>query len=283
MLNAENLTKRYNGFELNVSLKAEAGRITGLVGQNGAGKSTFFKAVLGLICPDGGKAELFGRPAGSLKAEENERIGTVLAESGFSSYITVGDTCGILRAFYSSFDEDMFHRFCRQLGLPENKMIKELSTGMKAKLKVITALTHGADFLILDEPTSGLDVIARDEVLSLLREYMTEKEDRAVLISSHISGDLESLCDEFYMIHEGKIILHEETDKLISSYAVIKADEETYAALDRRYILRSKKEPYGYLCLSDRRDYYRENYPGLVVEKAGMDELIQLMVKGEKG
>ena len=152
---------------------------------------------------------------------------------------------------------------------------------MKAKLKMICAITHNADFLILDEPTAGLDVIARDEVLTMLRDYMEEKPERAILISSHISSDLETLCDDFYMIHDGKIILHEDTDRLLSEYAIIKADEKTYLNMDKTYLLKKKKESWGYICLTDQRSYYIENYPDTVIEKSGIDDLIMLMIRGE--
>ena len=121
------------------------------------------------------------------------------------------------------------------------KKIKEFSTGMKAKLKVLVAISHHAKLLILDEPTAGLDVIARDELLELLREFMEKEEDRAILISSHISSDLETLCDDLYMIHDGKIILHEDTDVLLGDYALLKLDDTQYHTLDKQYLLRSKK------------------------------------------
>jgi ABC-2 type transport system ATP-binding protein len=161
-------------------------------------------------------------------------------------------------------------------------MIKEYSTGMKVKLKLLVALTHSARLLILDEPTAGLDVLVRDSILSLLRDYMGEADDRAILISSHISSDLEMLCDDFYMIHQGKVICHEDTDRLLGSYAVLKVDEGSFAKLDTRYILRKKAEPFGYSCLTDQREFYRENYPDLIIEKSGLDQLMLLMIRGEK-
>lgn len=121
---------------------------------------------------------------------------------------------------------------------------------MKAKLNVLVAISHNTKLLILDEPTAGLDVIARDESLELLREFMEQDEERSILISSHISSDLETLCDDLYMIHEGKIILHEDTDILLSDYALIKVNQKQYDTLDKQYILRSKKESYGYHCLT---------------------------------
>lgn len=280
MLSVKHCKKHYPGFDLECSIDVQSGRITGIIGQNGAGKSTLFKILLGLVFRDEGEITLFDRPLSELSEKERTRIGSVLADSTFSGYLTIAEAKLILKAFYPEFDEALFERKCREMSLPEDKKISELSTGMKAKFKVICALTHHADFLILDEPTSGLDVIARDDVLSMLRDYMEENDKRSILISSHISSDLETLCDDFYMIHEGKIILYEETDRLLSDYGLIKIDQEAYENLDKKYLLKKKKENYGYLCLTDHRNYYMENDPELVVEKPGIDDVINMMVKG---
>ena len=138
-------------------------------------------------------------------------------------------------------------------------------------------MSHGASLLILDEPTVGLDVTARDEILDMLRDYMEEQENRAILISSHISSDLEGLCDDLYMIDHGQILLHEDTDVLLSDYAVLKLSEEQLASVDTKYILCRKKESYGYACLTNQKQYYLDNYPQLVIEKGGIDELIIMM------
>ena len=151
---------------------------------------------------------------------------------------------------------------------------------MKAKLKVLVAMSHQAKLLILDEPTAGLDVIARDELLDLMREYM-ESGERSILISSHISSDLEGLCDDIYMIHGGRIIMHEETDRLLGDYGVLKVTEAQYDKLDKRYILKRKKENFGYSCLTDEKQYYLDNYRGITVEKGNIDEVITMMIRGE--
>lgn len=166
--------------------------------------------------------------------------------------------------------------------LPLTKKIKEFSTGMKAKLKVLVAISHNAKVLILDEPTSGLDVIARDDILEMLREFMEKDEERAILISSHISSDLETLCDDLYMIHEGSVILHEDTDVLLSDYALLKVNDEQFYKLDKQYLLRIKKETYGYSCLTNQKQYYMENYPDIAVDKGTIDEAIMMMIRGEK-
>ena len=246
MLRIENLRKSYDTFRLDCSMEVLSGRVTGLVGQNGAGKSTTFKAVLGLIRPDGGRIEILGKDSAQFGAKDKEKLGVVLSNAGFSGYLTIKDIVPVMASLYARFDRGFFLEQVRRFGLPDNQKIKEFSTGMKAKLKVLTAISHRAQLLILDEPTAGLDVVARDELLELLRAFMEQDEDRGILISSHISGDLETLCDDVYMIHQGKIILHEDTDVLLDDYAVLKVDEEQYRTIEKRYILRSRKESFGY-------------------------------------
>lgn len=281
MLRIEQLRKSYGAFSLDCSLEVRSGCVTGLIGQNGAGKSTTFKAALGLISPDGGSVSVLGQDIGKLDAKDKQKLGVVLSDSGFSGYLTVKDVASILKGLYERFDRAYFTEQVRRFQLPDNKKIKEFSTGMKAKLKVLTAISHGAELLILDEPTAGLDVVARDELLELLREFMEQDERRGILISSHISGDLESLCDDIYMIHEGKMILHEDTDELLGRYAILKTDERQYADLDKRFILRRKKESFGYSCLTDQKQYYLENYPKLTIEKGSIDGVITMMIRGE--
>ncbi len=282
MLKVNGLVKNYGDFTLNCTLKVEPGQITGLVGENGAGKTTLFKSVMGLISSDGGKISLFGKAPSELSEKEKEKIGAALAESGFSGYLKIKDIIPVLTALYPAFDRERFQTLCDKLKLPLNKYIKEFSTGMKAKLKVLVAVTHGASFLLMDEPTTGLDVMTRNEVLDLLRETMEEDENRSILISSHISSDLEGLCDDIYMIHEGQIVLHEEMDALLNEYGLIKADEKQFAALDKEHILRGKKEMFGYACLTDQRQYYMENYPEMVVEKGSLDEVITMISGGKE-
>ena len=281
MLKLENVKKQYDGFELDCSLEVKEGCVTGLVGKNGAGKSTVFKAVLGLIQTDGGSLRVFGKSPGELDKKDKQRIGVVLADSGFSGYLTVKDLVPVLEQLYTGFRREEFLEKCKKFRLPQDKKIKEFSTGMKRKLQVLAAISHGAGLLLLDEPTAGLDVVARDDLLELLREYM-ETEGRSILISSHISSDLEGFCDDIYMIDDGKIILHEETDVLLSDYAVLKATDEQYHVLDKSYILRYKKEGFGYSCLTDQRQFYQENSPELVIERGNIDELIMMMIRGER-
>ncbi|MEE0293563.1 MAG: ABC transporter ATP-binding protein [Eubacterium sp.] len=286
MIEISNIKKNYQNFRLECSLNIAPGRITGIIGANGAGKSTLFKAILGLINLDEGQIKIFGKDSRKLDVHDKEKLGVVLAESGFSEYLKVKALVPILKNMYPDFDKDMFLNKCNNFNIPLNKMIKDLSTGTKAKLKVIVAISHNAEILILDEPTAGLDVITRNEVLDIIRIYM-EEEMRTVIISSHISSDLENLCDDIYMINDGKIILHEDMYKLLDLYGVIKANEEQYENLktDTNYkniILCCEKEKYGYKCITNDRKYIVDNYPEIVIEKGNIDELIMVLVKGEK-
>lgn len=280
MLKIEGLKKNYGAFALDCSLEIRPGCVTGLIGQNGAGKSTTFKGVLGLIRPDSGTVRVLGQDSRTLGKREKQQLGVVLSDSGFSGYLTVKDIVPVLESLYEKFDKPFFLEQLRKFGLPDNKKIKEFSTGMKVKLKVLVAVSHDARLLILDEPTAGLDVVARDELLDILREFMERDGERSILISSHISGDLESLCDDIYMIHEGKIILHEDTDTLLDEYALLKIDERQFDMLDKRYVLRCKKESFGYSCLTDQKRYYMENYPKLTMEKGSIDNVITMMIRG---
>lgn len=281
MLRLCNVKKQYGSFGLDVSMEVKEGCVTGLIGQNGAGKSTTFKILLDVIRRDEGRVEILGKEPAKLVNADKEQIGVVLAESGFCGYLTIKDVVSIVGSMYEKFNKADFIEKCEKFGLPLNKKIKEFSTGMRAKLKLLIAMSHEAKLLVLDEPTAGLDVVAREELLDMLREYM-EPGDRSILISSHISTDLEGLCDDVYMIHEGKIVLHEDTDVLLSEYGLLKVTKEQYEKLDKEYLVAVKKENFGYACLTNQKQFYMENYPEFAMEKGSIDDVISIMIKGER-
>ncbi len=280
MITAKNLKKRYTDFSLNVDFEIPEGRITGFVGKNGAGKSTTIKLILGLVRPDDGEIMVMGKEAGKLSIVEKEKLGVALAESGFSPYLRAYDIIKILKKSYPGFDEDKFRKECRRMNLPMDKPLKEFSTGMKAKMRVLVAITHNAKLLIMDEPTAGLDVEARGEVLDLIRSYMEEDESRTVLITSHISSDLESICDDIYLIDDGKVLLHEDTDVILGEYGILKVSEATYQAMDKSFLMKTIKTPYGYSCVTKEKRYYQDNYPEIVIENGNIDELILMLTGG---
>ena len=280
MITMQNVRKTYGNFIFEMSMELPEGQILGLIGKNGAGKSTAIKLILGLCRADEGSIRVFGHESKELPETLRQEIGVSLAEAGFSGELTVNDVKHILKKMYHSFDENYFIQQGENLKLPMNKKIKEFSTGMKAKLRVLTAMTHHAKLLIMDEPTAGLDVEARNEILDMLRAYIAEDESRSILITSHISTDLESLCDKLYLIHDGKLILHEATDAILEQYGILKVSEEQYRTLDQSSILKVQKENYGYACFTNDKKFYQENYPQIAVENGGIDELILMMTGG---
>ncbi|MCM1252487.1 MAG: ABC transporter ATP-binding protein [Clostridium sp.] len=281
MLKMENVQKSYGDFKLNCSMQVDEGYITGVIGANGAGKSTTFKAILGLIQTDGGTVEILGKDGKNLTGADRQQIGTVLSESTFNGVLTIKDAAVVMKAMYANFHKEDFFQKCEKYGLPLQKPIKEFSTGMQAKFKLLLAMSYDAKLLILDEPTAGLDAVVRSELLDEMREYMSAG-DRAILVSSHISSDLEGLCDDLYFLQDGKVLFHEDMDVILSDYAVLKVNEEQYRALDKSHISYRKKEAFGYELLTKQKQFYRDNYPDIVMEKGNIDDVMLIVTKGEK-
>ncbi len=281
LLKLENVEKTYRDFTLRCSMEVAEGNITGLIGANGAGKSTTFKAMLGLIHTDGGAMEILGKKQGDFTAKDRGDIGVVLAESTFCGTLTVKDAAAVMENMYRRFNRKKFLDKCGGYGLPLDKRIKDFSTGMKAKFKLLCAMGHEARLLVLDEPTVGLDNVVRGEMLDEMRRYM-ETEGRAILISSHISSDLEGLCDDLYFIQNGTVLFHEDTDVILSDYAVLKVSRQQYGELDKRYVSYRKEEAFGYKLLTGQKQFYLDNYPSLAVERGNSDDVMLMMEKGEK-
>jgi ABC-2 type transport system ATP-binding protein len=259
----------------------EEGCITGIIGANGAGKSTTFKAVLGLIKTEGGTIRILGKNSREITIADKQQIGVVLAENTFNDTLTIEDIIPVMAAMYPAFRKDKFIDKCKQYDLPFKKQFKDFSTGMKAKFKLLLAMSYGARLLILDEPTAGLDAVVRNDLLDEMRKYM-QQDGRAILISSHISSDLEGLCDDLYFIQNGKVLFHEDTDVILSDYAVLKVNEEQRRLMDKNYIIYEMKESFGYKLLTKEKQFYLDNYPGIVAEKGNIDEIMLIITKGEK-
>ncbi len=281
ILEVKNIKKTYSDFQLDCSLNLQKGRITGLIGANGTGKTTIFKAILGLIRIESGTIRIFGKDINELEKKDKEDIAVILSERTFSGYLTIKQIAKIMELSYQSFQRKDFLEQCVSHNLPLNKMIKDFSTGMKAKMKLLLAVSYQAKLLILDEPTEGLDVIARDEMLTILRTYM-ENEERSILISSHISTDLENFCDDIYLINKGNIIFNEEMPALLDEYGFLKINEEQLKMIDPKYISYIRKDNYGYCCMTSEKKFYQENFSNLVIEKGSLDEVLMMVVKGEK-
>lgn len=273
MLKMQNVKKTYKDFQLDVSLEIKSGTLVGLLGENGSGKTTVFKALLGLISIDEGSI---------YSVEDKNDVGVVFSDSMLSQYYTVKDISTILKAFYKHFDEKFFLTKAVEMKLPLKKTIKKFSTGMKAKLKVLMALSHQAKVLILDEPTTGLDISARMDIYDMLRDYMEEDESRTILISSHITNDLDTLCDEIYIINDGKINFHEDIDRINETYGLIKCSEKEWQTLDKQFISNYCKEKWGYGAITNEKQFYLENYPKMIIENINLDDILLMNIKGER-
>ncbi len=282
LLCMEHASVKYDRFSLDVSLTVEPGMITGLIGRNGSGKTTTFKAIVDVVRA-GGKTEIFGKDNRRLTEDERSMIGIAYTDIFFSSEYKVSAVRRILKAAYKNFNAAEYDRLIKRFDIPQGGKIRNLSTGELAKLRFVSAMSHDAKLVILDEPTSGLDVVARDGILDELRNYMERHEDAAIILSSNITQDLEGLTDDVYMIDEGRIVLHENTDTITDDYGLVKCTEEQFEKLDKEYVKGVKKAPYGRDVLVSQKRYYLENYPALAVEDGTLDQcLVVLAGKNEE-
>ena len=273
------LNKTYPNFKIdNVSLNIPKGSIIGLVGQNGAGKTTLIKLLLEIIRRDSGQIRIFGNDKIS---EIKKDIGVVLDESFFPEILKINDIKTIMKNIYSNWDNDLFEKYLQKFKLTNNQPLKELSKGMRKKLEIITALSHHPKLLILDEPTSGLDPIVRNEILDIFREFI-ENGQNSILFSSHITSDLENIADYIVFINEGKIVFDKTTDEIISDYGIIKCSDVDYTKIDKKDILSMIKDKYSYQVLVSNRKKYQDKKFNLVVDKVKIEDIMLIIVKGEK-
>ena len=281
MIRLENVKKSYENFELDCTMEVKKGQVTGLIGRKGSGKSTVFRATLNLINITDGEIQVF--PEGGYADSENKKkdIGVFINDSGFCMYFTVKKIASVMDSMYEKFNRQIFLDRCIAAGLPLNRKIEKFSTGMKTKLKIIIATSYNAKLLLLDEPATGPDVVAREEIINMLREFIMDGE-KSILISSHIAEDIESICDDIYMIDSGRIILHEYTHVILDEYGILKLTEEQFRKTDKEYLFKVKRESYGYICLTREKKFYMENYKDIVIENCSLDMLIKLMSGGEE-
>ncbi len=267
----KDLEKHYRDFDLRISLTLPQGCILGLVGENGAGKSTTIRMLLGMTKPDGGSLQVLGQPRA-----DKEQIGVVLDEPAFPECLTAKQVSKIMAGIFRNWDKEAFEGYLKKLSLPENKTFKEFSRGMKMKLSIAVALSHHPKLLVLDEPTSGLDPVVRDEVVELFADF-ARQEDHSVLISSHIVSDLEKLCDYVAFLHKGKLLLCEERDALREKYGLAQLSKTDFDALDPASVVGARRSPYGVSAILRREDAPA----GVPMEPVSIEDLFILMVKGE--
>lgn len=274
-LEIRNLTKTYPGFSLDgLNLTLPSGCIMGLVGENGAGKSTTIKLILDMIHKDSGTITILGRDNADNISLVKEDVGVVMDEVGLPDCLTTEQVGKVMRHTYRNWDAAEYDRLLRKLSIPEKKPFKDFSRGMKMKLGIAIAMSHGAKLLLLDEATGGLDPVVRDEVVEMFYDF-TRDENHSILISSHIVSDLEKLCDYVAFLHKGKLLLCEEKDKLLSEYGLLRCTAEQLAALDESAVKYRKQTQYGVEAM-----VVRDQIPnGFSVSPISMEELFVLMVK----
>ena len=279
-LTVSGLTKRYEGFTLSdISFEVPQGTITGLIGENGAGKSTTLHSILGLVHRDGGEISILGAPAEGLQPEARENIGVVFDGTNFSEELTPKRLNKVLKGVYSSWDEGYFLALLNKLSLPVSKKIKSFSKGMKAKLSIAAAFAHHPKLLILDEATSGLDPVMRDDMLDMFLEFVQDEEN-SILLSSHITSDLEKVADHIIFLHEGRLIFSKPKDELLENYGIVKCGAAQFEAIDRQDIITCRKQEYEWQVLVSDRNSAQKRYPNAMVIPASIDEIMLLYVRG---
>ncbi|MBE7718722.1 MAG: ABC transporter ATP-binding protein [Lacrimispora celerecrescens] len=282
ILQVEDLTKQYPDFKLDhVSFSVPKGAIMGLIGENGAGKSTTINAILDLIRRDEGVVKFGGQELSSDSKSIKEDIGVVFEGINFYETLTPEKVGRISAAAYKQWDEALYNSYLKKLQLPPRKEIKTFSRGMKMKLGIAVALSHKPKLLILDEATGGLDPVMRDDILDLFLDFVQD-EDHSILMSSHISTDLEKVADYITFIHKGEVLFCKQKDELRYHYGIIRCTTAQFDAIDKSEILAYRKRDYQWDVLVADKEKARRKYKASVVDDASIDDILLLYVKGDQ-
>ena len=278
VIELKNVTKDYGDFKLDdVSFSVPEGTICGFIGQNGAGKTTTIKAILDVICVDMGEITVFGQDIKKDSAGLREDIGVVFDEMGFHEFLTGKDINIMMKNIYKNWDEAVFFDYLKRFSLPSKKPCGDFSRGMRMKLQIAVALSHNARLLIMDEPTSGLDPIVRNEMLQIFREFVVE-EDHTILLSSHITGDLEKLADEVVFINGGRVVLSGNKDEIIEKHGLLKCKKEQLKDISDSFVVFSEVETFGVTVLVNDRKTCEKLYPEMVIEPATLEAIMLFYV-----
>ena len=280
IVSIENLNKSYDDFKLNnINLNIKKGKILGIMGENGAGKTTTIKAIINLINIDSGNIKIFGLDNIKNERQIKENISAVLDNSFLPGYYDLIDINKVMKDMQKNWNEKLFFDYCNKFKLPKNKMIKHFSKGMFIKMKIAVALSTNPKLLILDEPTSGLDPIARSDILDIFSEYINGT-DNSILISSHITTDLEKIADSIILIDNGSILFDKTRDELLNNYLLIKCNEEEFNKLSKDSYIRYKKDRFEYKVLVD--NYFENTYNLENINKATLEDIMLLYTRGDK-
>lgn len=269
------INKKYAQFELNnVSFTVPCGTVMGFIGENGAGKSTTIKAVLGLMKPDSGDITVLGENSQNLSKELKEKIGVVFDGLTFPNTLNAIQLDKVMAGIYRNWSSETFFKYLTRFELPTKKKFRTFSRGMEMRLSIAAALSHDPQLLVLDEPTSGLDPVMRSEILDIFLEFMQD-ESHSILLSSHITSDLDRIADYITFIHKGKVIFTEERNEMRDKYRIIKCGEEQLALIDKEDIIGMRKNRFNCEVLTTAA----EKYPDLAVDIPTIDDIMVFYVK----
>ena len=278
-LELNGVTKQYKNFKLDgISFTVPQGSIVGLIGENGAGKSTTINAILGLIAIEQGEISVFNGK--DINSQTKEHIGAVFDGSNYPDNLTIKKLGKIFQNIYAEWNNDKYFELLNRFGLPVNKKLKEYSKGMKMKYSIAVALSHNSKLLILDEATSGLDPIIRDDILEMFLDFIQD-EEHSILVSSHIISDLEKIADYIVFIHKGKVLFAKPKDELLENYGIIKCNSTQFNELDKLDIISYRRLDYEYQVLVSNRRLIEQKHPKVMVVPASIDEIMLMYVKGE--
>ncbi len=281
VLEIEHLSKDYGSFRLDdVSFSVPGGTIMGLIGENGAGKSTTIKCILNLIRRDSGEIRVLGMDSRKEERAVKEAVGVVLDESTFHDTLRAPEVGHILRRLYKNWSQSRFDQYLDQFELPRKKTVKEYSKGMKAKLSIAAALSVQPRLLILDEATSGLDPVVRDEILDEFLAFIQD-EDHAVLISSHITSDLEKVADYVTYLHRGSVAVQGGKDELLETYGRLVCGRGDLERVDRALLVGSRVGQFGCEALVKDKRAFARLYPELTVDPVSLEDIMVFTVKGD--
>ena len=274
VIELKNVTKDYGDFKLdNLSFAVPEGTVCGFIGQNGAGKTTTINLILDIIKKDAGEVFLFGQPVSKDTAALREDVGVVFDEMGFHEFMTGRDINIMMKNIYKNWDEEAFFNYLKKFTLPSKKKCGAFSRGMRMKLQIAVALSHHAKLLVMDEPTSGLDPIVRNEMIGIFREFVVE-EDHTILLSSHITADLEKIADEVVFIDGGKIVLAGNKDEIMEKHAILKCRKDDVSKVSESLIVHCEVSDYGAEILVNDRHAAEKLYPGMIMENAALEDIM---------
>ena len=280
VIEVNNLKKSFPNFRLDIDrLKIPSGEIIGLIGENGAGKTTLIKLLLNIIKKDDGEIKIFRQDLEENEILIKEEIGVVLDNSFFPENLTPKNINTIMSNVYKNWDSHLFYEYLKKFNIKDVQTLKTMSKGMRKKVEIATSLAHHPKLLILDEATSGLDPIARSDVLDILLDFIQDDE-HTVILSTHITSDLEHIADDIIFIHNGHVVLNTKRDDITNSYGIVKCNEEEFLSMDKKEILSFKKNKYHYEVLVSNRDKIKKKYKDYVIDKATIEDVMVLMIKG---